>query len=136
MGVSISVDASAAIAMLQNGAANLPQAIQQAFEKGGSQMQAMAQSLVRVVTGTLQASITYTASSTELIFTATAFYAHWVEFGRGPVRPIHAKALHWGNVFVTYAGPAPPHPFMRPAFAAVFPEMVSEMADSIAQGFQ
>jgi HK97 gp10 family phage protein len=136
MGVSISVDASDAIAMLQRGAANLPQAIQQAFEKGGSQMQAMAQSLVHSVSGELAASITYSASETELVFGTSLFYAHWVEFGRGPVRPIHAKALHWGNVFVRYAGPAPPHPFIRPAFAAVFPEMVSEMADSIAQGFE
>lgn len=53
--------------------------------------------------------------------TITHFYPLCVEKGRGPVRPIRAKVLHWftlsGNeVFSMYSSPAPPRPFVKPAY--------------------
>jgi hypothetical protein len=42
------------------------------------------------------------------------YYFNWVNDGRGPVHPIHAKALHWidpktgKDVFAAYAGPSAP----------------------------
>ena len=51
----------------------------------------------------------------------THFYPLCVELGRGEVRPIRAKMLHWftlsGNeIFSFYSSPAPPRPFVKPAF--------------------
>ena len=53
--------------------------------------------------------------------TITDFYPLCIEKGRGPVRPIRAKVLHWftlsGNeVFSMYSSPAPPRPFVKPAY--------------------
>jgi len=50
-------------------------------------------------------------------------YARWVIEGRGPVRPVRAKMLHWidpdtgKDVFRKCVGPAPPHPlyYVTPA---------------------
>ena len=51
----------------------------------------------------------------------THFYPLCVEFGRGEVRPVKAKALHWftlsgDEVYSQYSSPAPPRPFVKPAF--------------------
>ena len=51
----------------------------------------------------------------------THFYPLCVEKGRGEVRPVNAKVLHWftlsGNeVFSMYSSPAPPRPFVKPAY--------------------
>jgi hypothetical protein len=49
----------------------------------------------------------------------TTFYVRWVEFGRGPVHAIRAKALRFRLdgvvVFRQSVGPARPRPFMRQA---------------------
>lgn len=48
-------------------------------------------------------------------------HAWYIEYGRGPVVPVHAKMLHWidkdtgEDVFSMYAGPTEPMPFMEPA---------------------
>lgn len=42
------------------------------------------------------------------------FYADYVEHGRGVVRPVRAKVLHWYDgvdVFTMRAGPSKPNPF-------------------------
>ena len=51
----------------------------------------------------------------------THFYPLCVEKGRREVVPIRAKFLHWftlsGNeIFSKYSSPAPPRPFVKPAF--------------------
>lgn len=51
----------------------------------------------------------------------THFYPLCVEFGRGEVRPIKAQFLHWFTlsgieIFSKYSSPAPPRPFVKPAF--------------------
>lgn len=51
----------------------------------------------------------------------THFYPLCVEKGRGEVRPIRAKVLHWFTlsgveIFSKYSSPAPPRPFVKPAF--------------------
>lgn len=47
---------------------------------------------------------------------ADSFYADWVEYGRGPVRPVHAKVLRWFEngkpVFSMYSKPSKPRLFM------------------------
>lgn len=51
-------------------------------------------------------------------------YGWYVEYGRGIVKPIHAKALHWidkdtgEDVFAKSAGPSEPMPFLEPAVLA------------------
>ena len=49
------------------------------------------------------------------------FYPLCVEKGRREVRPITAKALHWftlsgTEIFSQYSSPAPPRPFVKPAY--------------------
>jgi hypothetical protein len=51
-------------------------------------------------------------------------YAWWVHEGRGPVRPITARVLHWvspsgEDVFRPYAGPAKGQPFLDQALREV-----------------
>lgn len=51
----------------------------------------------------------------------THFYPLCVEKGRREVRPIRAQFLHWFTlsgieIFSKYSSPAPPRPFVKPAF--------------------
>ena len=53
--------------------------------------------------------------------TIAHFYPLCVEKGRREVRPINAKYLHWftlsgEEIFSKYSSPAPPRPFVKPAF--------------------
>ena len=59
--------------------------------------------------------------------TITHFYPLCVEKGRGEVRPIYAKVLHWftlsgKEVFSMYSSPAPPRPFVKPAYEQTLSE--------------
>lgn len=53
------------------------------------------------------------------------YYFKYVDRGRGPVRPIRAKALHWidaktgKDVFAKYAGPVAPRHIIARALAVV-----------------
>lgn len=74
-----------------------------------------------IVTGNLLSSITiYQNSDTSWTVVPEADYAYYVEFGRGPVRPVSAKALHFfvegEEVFTKYSGPSMPKPFVQPSF--------------------
>lgn len=74
---------------------------------------------------------------------STAPYAGYVERGRGPVRPIKAKVLHWidaetgKDVFTTYAGPAEPQPFWEPALVKILRDYkwlpLDRLTDSVKQ---
>lgn len=62
-------------------------------------------------------------------------YAVFVEYGRGPVRPVVARVLHWvdpetgEDVYSMYAGPTQPAPFLEPAVIV----KTDAYADLIAQ---
>lgn len=80
-----------------------------------------------VRTGRLRSSIQMTLtsappSSVEFNVGTNVEYAYWVHEGRGPVRPVNKKVLHWvgpgGEVFTTYAGPAKGQPFLTDALDA------------------
>jgi hypothetical protein len=83
----------------------------------------------RVRTGKLRDSIKATQtrqSSTVSTWSVgtIVFYAGWQEWGRGPVRPIRAKALRFqpkgSSVFIfrPYAGPATGAHYLRDAYRA------------------
>ena len=66
-------------------------------------------------------------------------YAGYVEFGRGPVRPVNATVLHWidprtgKSVFSKYAGPTEPSPFLQPAVeknTKIFQGLYTEMIET------
>ena len=66
----------------------------------------------------------------------THFYPLCVEFGRGEVRPIRAKALHWftlsgTEIFSQYSSPAPPRPFVKPAYEETSARAVDIVKESI-----
>lgn len=83
-----------------------------------------------VRTGRLRSSITVEpperVSATNLKggVSSNVEYAYWVHEGRGPVRPVRARVLHWvspggEDVFRPYAGPAAGQPFLMRAAEAV-----------------
>lgn len=60
-------------------------------------------------TGTLENSIDAAPIGTDTWSIGTSlYYATYIQNGRGPVRPVNRKALHWiedGNVFAMRAAP-------------------------------
>ena len=124
--LDVEVDTSAAMAMLQNGLDNLTDGVSAALDQGGSEMQDTAQSIVHVRTGRLRSSITYSVDGLTLTFTATAYYAPYVEFGhmtRTAKHPIHPRHR------------VPAEPFLRPAFYQVLPQLEDAIAAAVANAF-
>lgn len=70
-------------------------------------------------TGNLRNVQRVSVSLDSLRFTSPLEYASFVNNGRGPVRPIKAKVLHWRaggqSFFRTESGPAAPRPFFDDA---------------------
>lgn len=69
------------------------------------------------------------------------FYPLCVEFGRSEVRPVRAKILHWftlsGNeVFSMYSSPAPPRPFVKPAYEETTNRAVDIVKEAIFNATQ
>lgn len=81
------------------------------------------------VTGYLKSKIdwriVYLAGTTfESLVISGAFYTKWVLDGRGPVRPMRARALHWidrggADVFSMYSRATDPNPFHQRAWRNV-----------------
>lgn len=111
-----------------------------ALEVGGLLVANKAKELAPVKTGTLRRSIhvggradltpDFQGGSSEysdlgkpgaleVIVGTNLEYAKWQEYGTGPIRPIHAAALHWmsggQDVFAMSTKGVPAHPFLTPA---------------------
>ena len=81
--------------------------------KIGREGEAIMQSEVPVDTGKLPASIGWRMLSTSTISIGTDIpYAKYVEHGRGEVRPVRRKALHWDDVFAMRSRPTKPNDFV------------------------
>ena len=66
----------------------------------------------------------------------THFYPLCVEKGRREVRPIRAKFLHWftlsgTEIFSKYSSPAPPRPFVKPAYEETSNRAVDVVKEAI-----
>lgn len=87
------------------------------------EIEAEAKTLCPVDTGNLARSITTVEQSSAMnptwVVGTNVYYAPWVEFGRGPVKPVRARMLRWegkgGTVYAKSAGPAKAQPFLGPA---------------------
>lgn len=71
----------------------------------------------------------------------THFYPLCVEKGRGEVRPVYKKFLHWFTlsgveVFSKYSSPAPPRPFVKPAFEETSQRAVDIVKEAIYNATQ
>lgn len=73
------------------------------------------QNKMHVVSGNLLSSIgIYEETEDSVLIGSDEQYALYLEYGRGPVRPVNKKALHWvdpdtgEDVFTKYAGPSEP----------------------------
>ena len=79
------------------------------------------QNNAHVYTGELNASIGILESGKNYIVVGTQLpYAWYIEYGRGPVRPINAKFLHYftkdgKEVFSKFSKATEPSPFLEPA---------------------
>lgn len=96
------------------------------FHKLGEDIVAEAKSNLQnntnINSGTLLSSIRILNEDVKSIEVGTdLFYANYIEYGRGPVRPITAKFLHWvdketgKDVFAKFANATEPSPFLEPA---------------------
>ena len=74
-----------------------------------------------VYTGELNASIEITEQGKGYVVVGTKIpYAWYIEYGRGPVRPINAKFLHYftkdgKEIFSKFSAATEPSPFLEPA---------------------
>ena len=65
-------------------------------------------------------------------------YAKWQEYGTGPIRPKHARALHWVtragvDVFVASTRGVPAHPFLTPAMNTERGAVLKEVGEAFAE---
>jgi hypothetical protein len=112
-----------------------------AGRSSGLAIQRLAQSKIRVKTGTAKAltqlkSVTVTPSSTTIVVASTAQsatgfpYPIVIEEGRGEVVPTRRKYLRFEAggkvVFTKHARAVPPHPFMQPALDESIPFVLQE----------
>lgn len=75
---------------------------------------------VPVDTGKLQGSVGWRMLSTSTISIGTDIpYAKYVEYGRGEVKPVRRKALHWDDVFAMRSKPTKPNDFAGRTAAAL-----------------
>ena len=102
------------------------------------------QNNTHVYTGDLNASIRILGEAKESITVGTDIpYAGYIEYGRGPVRPINAKFLHFftkdgKEVFTKFSKATEPSPFLEPAvilktqkFSDVYAENTSQTVRSL-----
>jgi len=92
-------------------------------------------------TGGLLGSIRIFDSGSDYIIVGTdAPHAGYIEFGRGPVRPVRAKVLRYFDkktgklVFTKYVGPTEPMPFLQPAvekWARLFDGIMAERVEKL-----
>lgn len=99
------------------------------------------QSEGHIVTGQLLASIRILEQGENYVIVGSdKQHALWLEIGRGPVRPIKGKYLHWidpdtgKDVFATYAGPTEPTHFFERAYLKVVGKINNLVVDKLEQG--
>lgn len=69
-------------------------------------------------------------------------YAGFIEYGRGPVRPVTAKVLHWidkdtgKDVFAMFSKATNPMPFMEPAVISKSANFVDVFAERILRSVE
>lgn len=75
------------------------------------------------------------AAVTVRLTTGRAFWAKWVEFGRGPVKAKPGDVLADGTkVLGKEVAAAAPRPFMRPAYDAAAPRAIATVAARLKAG--
>lgn len=92
-------------------------------------------------TGGLLGSIRIFELGQDYVIVGTdAPHAGYIEYGRGPIRPVRATVLRFFDkktgklVFTKYVGPTEPMPFMQPAaekWARMFEGIVAERAQKL-----
>ena len=94
-----------------------------------------------IITGGLINSISETETDTMTwTIEPTVEYATYVEHGRGEVRPVYAKCLHYFDggeeIFTKYSGPAMAKPFVYPAWEQIESEAIGIVEESISNNLE
>jgi hypothetical protein len=95
-----------------------------------------------IITGDLHASIqVFEAGRTPTgyygVVGTELEYAVFVEYGRGAVRPVIAKVLHWidpdtgKDVYSMYSAPSEPQPFFEPAIIVMSEAFAQQLAHRV-----
>lgn len=74
---------------------------------------------------------------TAVVHTGRAFWAKWLEYGRSKVTVVKKKVLSDGKtIFGREVKAQPPRPFFRPAWDAISPRILPELARRVAQNIE
>lgn len=115
----IDIDLSEILAQFDTLLEELPEVVDQALEQCG---QAVADEEGKRTKGKLSQSFYTVKIGNDQIVDTDKAYAQYIEYGRGPVTAINAKALRFfinGEViFRKSVGPAKAQPFVQPAIRA------------------
>ena len=116
---------NASIKYLSSLIESLDEDLSDALEKLGEDIKSEARSNLQnnahVYTGELNASIDILERGDHYIVVGTRLpYAGYIEYGRGPVRPVNAKVLHYftkdgKEIFSKFSKATEPSPFLEPA---------------------
>ena len=126
---------------------NTDQDLQDALVKLGDSIIAEAkgnlQNNTNINSGTLLSSIQVLEEGKNyIVIGSNVPYAGYIEYGRGPVRPISGEWLHWidkqtgKDVFAKFAKATEPMPFLEPAVISEsnkFQDVVAEKVESHGQ---
>lgn len=143
MSISVDWDSEQAEAVLERIRNNAEKVDHEALQIIGMKIVQKAKDILlskgHFVTGSLYESIRILEDSGDSILVGSdEKHAFWIEFGRGPVRPVNAKVLHWidpdsgKDVFATYSGPVDPDPFFFPAVSSVVADIPGIVVEMIA----
>lgn len=100
---------------------DLQEALHNLGEAIVSEARSNLQNDTHVYTGELNASINILEEGDKYIIVGSDLpYAGYIEYGRGPVRPVNAKFLHYftkdgKEIFSKYSKATEPSPFLEPA---------------------
>jgi hypothetical protein len=120
---------------------NIDEDLSNAIVKLGDSIVAEARSNLQnntnINSGTLLSSIRILDEGTNYVIIGSDVpYAGYIEYGRGPVRPINGEWLHWidkqtgKDVFAKFAKATEPSPFLEPAvitWTSKFQDVVAEL---------
>src|SRR3990167_7227680 len=122
--------------LIRNTDKNLNDALQEIGDSIVSEARSNLQNNTNINSGTLLSSIRILEEGQNYIIVGSDIdYAEYIEYGRGPVRPINGEWLHWidkqtgKDVFAKFAKATEPSPFLEPAVithTSKFQDVVAE----------
>ena len=124
--------------LIENTDQNLQDALLQIGETVKAEARSNLQNNTNINSGTLLSSIDILDSGPNYVIVGTTIhYAWYIEYGRGPVRPLGDGWLHWidkqtgKDVFAKFAKATEPSPFLEPAVISTIKNLQDVVAEQV-----